>query len=68
MRVNDIKHQIDASLDILFQTGYDLGWNSVTEEIQQRTDAEWNLGNTTTAKILQKLAQEINGEDWSDVD
>jgi len=68
MRVNDIKHQIDASLDILFQTGYDLGRNSVTEEIQQRADAEWNLGNTATAKILQKLAQEINGEDWSDVD
>jgi|TARA_R110000822_G_scaffold77880_2_gene186686 hypothetical protein len=67
MRLNDIKHQIDASLDILFQTGYDLGWNSVTEEIQQRADAEWNLGNTTTARILQKLAQEINGEDWSDV-
>jgi hypothetical protein len=67
MNLKDIKHHINANMDQLFEAGYQLGWNSVAEDIQNRADREWNAGNVTTAGILQKLAQEINGEDWSDV-
>ena len=65
MKVHDLKQQIDANLDVLFQSGYDLGWNSVIEEIQQRADSEWNINNKTTAVILLKLISQLNGEDWN---
>ena len=68
MKVHDLKQQIDANLDVLFQSGYDLGWNSVIEEIQQRADSEWNVNNKTTAVILLKLISQLNGEDWTNDD
>jgi len=68
MKVHDLKQQIDANLDVLFQSGYDLGWNSVIEEIQQRADSEWNINNKTTAVILLKLISKLNGEDWTNDD
>jgi len=68
MKVHDLKQQIDANLDVLFQSGYDLGWNSVIEEIQQRADREWNVNNKTTAVILLKLISQLNGEEWTNDD
>jgi len=68
MKVHELKQQIDANLDVLFQSGYDLGWNSVIEEIQQRADSEWNANNKTTAVILLKLISQLNGEDWTNDD
>ena len=65
MKVHELKQQIDANLDVLFQSGYDLSWNSVIEEIQQRADAEWNINNKTTAMVLLKLIAQLNGEDWA---
>lgn len=68
MKVHDLKQQIDANLDVLFQSGYDLGWNSVIEEIQQRADSEWNVNNKTTAVILLKLISQLNGEESTNDD
>ncbi len=68
MKVHELKQQIDANLDVLFQSGYDLGWNSVIEEIQQRADSEWNVNNKTTAVILLKLISQLNGEEWTNDD
>jgi hypothetical protein len=65
MKVHDLKQQIDANLDVLFQSGYDRGWNSVIEEIQQRADTEWNAKNITTARVLLKLIAQLSGEDWA---
>ena len=65
MKVHELKQQIDANLDLLFQSGYDLGWNSVIEEIQQRADAEWNAKNIPSARALLKLIAQLNGEDWA---
>ena len=67
MRIKDVKQQIEVNLDILFQAGYDLGWNSVIEEIQQEADREWNLGNETTSKVMQKLIERFSGEEFDDV-
>ena len=66
MKVSEIKGQLDFFTDALFQTGYDLGWNSVLEELQQHSDREWNIGNTTSAEIIRKAIKEIQGE-WNDV-
>ena len=66
MKVSEIKGQLEFFTDALFQSGYDMGWNSVLEELQQHSDREWNIGNTTSAEIIRKAIKEIQGE-WNDV-
>ena len=67
MKVKEIKNQIEFFADALFQSGYDLGWNAVLEELQQLSDAEWNSGNTTTAEVIRKALKDVDGE-WDDVE
>lgn len=52
MKVNEIKGQLDFFTDALFQTGYDMGWNSVLEELEQMSDREWNQGDATRAEAI----------------
>ena len=66
MKVTDIKQQIDFQVDSLFQAGYDIGWNSVIEEIELHADREWNLGNKVTSEIISKLAKEMRDGGWND--
>lgn len=68
MKVNEIKTQLEFFTDSLFQAGYDMGWNSVLEELQQLSDREWNNGNKTTAEVIRKAVKEIRAEDWNDVE
>ena len=67
MNIKQLKDQIDFGVDALFQAGYDMGWNSVLEEIEHQADAEWNRGNKVTAEIIRKLAAELRDEAWNDV-
>lgn len=66
MKVSEIKSKIEFFTDSLFQSGYDLGWNSVLEELHQLSDTEWNNGNKTTAEVIRKALKEIKGE-WDDL-
>lgn len=66
MKVKEIKNQIEFFADALFQSGYDLGWNAVLEELQQLSDAEWNNGNTTTAEVIRRALKDVDGE-WNDL-
>ena len=52
MKVNEIKGQLDFFTDALFQTGYDMGWNSVLEELDQMSDQEWNQGDAARAEAI----------------
>lgn len=52
MKVNEIKGQLDFFTDALFQTGYDMGWNSVLEELDQMSDHEWNQGEAARAEAI----------------
>ena len=52
MKVNEIKGQLDFFTDALFQTGYDMGWNSVLEELDQMSDREWNQGEAAKAEAI----------------
>ena len=52
MRVKEIKGQLDFFTDALFQAGYDMGWNSVLEELEQMSDREWNQGVPYRAEAL----------------
>lgn len=62
MKVSEIKSQLEFFTDSLFQVGYDMGWNSVLEELEQAADREWNIGNKTTAEVLRKSLSEFRKE------
>lgn len=66
MNIKSIKEQIDYQVDTLFQAGYDLGWNSVLEELENYSDQQWNLNNKTTAEIVRKLVNEMREGAWND--
>lgn len=59
MRVNEIKEKLSFYADAMFQSGFDLGWNSILEEIENTSDLEWNNGNKVTAEVLRKLVKEL---------
>lgn len=52
MRVNEIKGKLDFYADALFQVGFDMGWNSIAEQLQQLSDTEWNEGNASRAEAI----------------
>lgn len=62
MRVNEIKGQLDFFTDALFQAGYDMGWNSVLEELEQLSDREWNQGTPARAESIRWAINRIRGE------
>jgi hypothetical protein len=66
VNIKSIKEQIDYQVDTLFQAGYDLGWNSVLEELENYSDQQWNLNNKTTAEIVRKLVNEMREGAWND--
>jgi len=66
MKVSEIKSQLEFFTDTLFQAGYDMGWNSVVEELEQAADREWNIGNKTTAEVLRKAIKAFRS-DYEDV-
>ena len=61
MRVKDIKQQIEFQTDALFQAGYDKGWNSVLNELDELSNKEWNIGNRVTAEVIRKVVKELGG-------
>ena len=66
IKVSEIKSQLEFFTDTLFQAGYDMGWNSVVEELEQAADREWNIGNKTTAEVLRKAIKAFRS-DYEDV-
>jgi len=62
MRVNEIKGQLDFFTDALFQAGYDMGWNSVLEELEQLSDYEWNHNEPARAEALRWATNKLRGE------
>jgi hypothetical protein len=59
MRVNEIKGQLDFFTDALFQAGYDMGWNSVLEELDQLADREWNNGLPASAEVIRSAVNHM---------
>lgn len=59
MKISEIKTKLGFYEDALYQAGYEKGWESILETINQIADREWNLGNATTAEIIRKLANRL---------
>lgn len=63
MRVKDIKQQIEFQTDALFQAGYDMGWNSLLNELDELSNKEWNIGNRATAEVIRRIVKELGTSD-----
>lgn len=63
MRVKEIKQQIEFQTDALFQAGYDMGWNSVLNELDELSNKEWNIGNRATAEVIRRIVKELGASD-----
>lgn len=61
--VGEIKNQIDYGLDSLYQKGFDLGWQSVIENLIQLADAKFNNKEYEAAKYLEWAVKIIEGRE-----
>jgi hypothetical protein len=61
--IKQIRESIDADVDELFQRGYDLGWASLLEEIDNLSDQKHNDGDYVAAEVLRWAAKNLRGEE-----
>jgi hypothetical protein len=61
MRVKEIKQQLEFHADALFQAGYDMGWNSLIDELDAMSNQEWNIGNKVTADVIRNIIKKLEG-------
>jgi hypothetical protein len=55
MEINEIKQQTEFLQDVLYQKGYDLGWESALETMEQLADRLWNRGDSATGEMLRNI-------------
>lgn len=60
--IGEIKNRLDHNLDELYQKGYDLGWQSVIENLIQLADAKFNAQEYEAAKHLEWAVKVIEGK------
>lgn len=61
MKVIEIKKQLEFYQDLMFQKGYDLGFEGLMEELEQIADEWHNTGATTAAEMLRLEIRKIRG-------
>ncbi len=62
MTLGELKRQIEFHQDALYQKGYDLGINSLLEELEQISDSWHNAGFTTPAEMLRLEIKKLRSE------
>lgn len=58
----ELKQDIEFNLDLLYQKGYDLGFNSLLEDFELIADSWWNSGFTTPAEMLRLEIRKLRSE------
>jgi hypothetical protein len=58
----ELKQDIEFNLDLLYQKGYDLGFRSLLEDLDQIADAWWNAGFTSPAEMLRMEIKKLRSE------
>ena len=61
MNITELKSKLDFYIDSIYQKGYDLGNESVLEELEIMSDRLWNDGNETEAEAIKLAAATIRG-------
>lgn len=59
MEINEIKQQTEFLQDVLYQKGYDLGWESALESMEQVSDRLWNRGDSATGEMLRDIINRV---------
>jgi hypothetical protein len=59
MEINEIKQQTEFLQDVLYQKGYDLGWEAALETMQQVSDTLWNRGDSATGEMLRDVINRV---------
>ena len=59
MEINEIKQQAEFLQDVLYQKGYDLGWEAALETMQQVSDTLWNRGDSATGEMLRDVINRV---------
>ena len=62
MNLRDIKKQLEFHQDLLYQKGYDLGFESLLEELEQIADSWHNAGFTSPAEMLRLEIKKLRSE------
>jgi hypothetical protein len=62
MKITDLKNTLDFTVDAIYQKGYDLGFESVLEELELIADSWWNNGFTTPAEMLRMEIKKLRGD------
>lgn len=59
MKIHEIKSNIEFNMDALYQKGFDLGWDTVLEDMEQMSDNWYNTGKTIEAEALRNAVKEM---------
>ena len=58
----EIKQDIEFNLDLLYQKGYELGFESLLEDFERISDSWWNAGFTSPAEMLRHEIKKLRSE------
>ena len=59
MEISEAKQKIDFYTDAIYQQGFDLGWNTMLEEMEQIADKLWNRGDSATGQSLRDIIKKV---------
>ncbi len=62
MKLPELKREIEFLQDAIYQKGYDLGFQSILEELEQISDSWHNNGFTTPAEMLRLEIRKLRSE------
>lgn len=62
MNISELKHKLDFHVDAIYQKGYDLGFESVLEELDLIADAWWNHDFKVPADMLRMEIKKLRGD------
>ena len=62
MKFTELKRNLDFQVDAIYQKGYDLGYESVLEDLEQIADAWWNHDFKVPADMLRMEIKKLRGE------
>jgi hypothetical protein len=61
--MREIQTGLQAHLDLLYNKGYELGFNTILEDLELIADSWWNNGFTTPAEMLRMEIKKLRGDE-----
>lgn len=61
MKISELKSKLDFYVDSIYQKGYDMGYESALEELDQISDSLWNDGLESEAEAIRTALATVRG-------